>query len=94
MSPVTVASPVVTTTVPVATATTVPVTSGAKPPLREIIDGVYTVQRGDSLWAISADLCGSPYRWRDIYTANRFRIVSPNFIVRGIRLVIPCAIDK
>ena len=59
--------------------------------MRVIKNGVYTVQRGDSLWAIAKDFCGSGARWYSIYQANRSRIHIARLIYSGMKLVIPCA---
>ena len=56
----------------------------------------YTVQRGDSLWAIAEHTLGDPYRWRDIEALNLGRpqpdggAVNPEGLIRpGWTLVLP-----
>lgn len=45
----------------------------------------YTVQRGDSLWGISAksEIYGNPYQWPLIYKANRDKINDADLIYPG-----------
>ena len=47
--------------------------------------GSYTVERGDSLWAISgkSDIYGNPYQWPLIYKANRDKIKDADLIHPG-----------
>ena len=50
----------------------------------------YTVQSGDSLWAISKRMLGNGDDWRKLYNANKKTIGSnPNLIQPGMKLVIP-----
>jgi hypothetical protein len=49
----------------------------------------YTVQAGDTLWAIAQHLYGDGSRWREIYRANRDQIDNPNLIFPGQVLEIP-----
>ena len=49
----------------------------------------YTVQRGDTLWAISERFYGDGNAWHRIYEANRGRIDDPDVIQPGWELNIP-----
>lgn len=50
----------------------------------------YTVQKGDSLWAISQTQLANPYSWTELYKANKAVIGSnPNLIYPGTVLQIP-----
>lgn len=49
----------------------------------------YTVEKGDTLWAISERFYGSGNEWRRIYEANRDRIEDPDVIQPGWELTIP-----
>ncbi|MEM9148646.1 MAG: LysM peptidoglycan-binding domain-containing protein [Pseudomonadota bacterium] len=49
----------------------------------------YTVRRGDSLSTIAAQLYGDPFRFEEIFDANRNLLRNPNLIVEGQRLFIP-----
>lgn len=50
----------------------------------------YTVQSGDSLWAISQRYTGNGMNWQQLYNANRGVVGSnPNLIYPGQRLVVP-----
>lgn len=59
--------------------------------------GTYTVQAGDSLWAITDRLLGAGSSnaaiagaWPEVYAANRDRIgADPNLILAGMELTIP-----
>jgi len=51
----------------------------------------YTVQRGDSLGAISVKFYGDINRFMKVYEANRMILSSPDVIRVGQRLVIPAA---
>lgn len=47
----------------------------------------YTVQHGDSLWAIAGKMLGSPYKWTEIYNKNKNVIGgNPNLILPGQKL--------
>lgn len=49
----------------------------------------YTVESGDSLWAISERLYGDGNQWNRIYEANRDTIKDPDLIQPGWVLNIP-----
>ena len=51
----------------------------------------YEVKKGDSLWKISAkkDIYADPYKWVEIYKANRDKIDDPDVIFPGQILKIP-----
>jgi two-component SAPR family response regulator/LysM repeat protein len=61
----------------------------------------YTVERGDTLWGISARFLGDPLRWPEIYEHNRASAAlpdgrtlhDPNLIWPELRLRMPLAID-
>ncbi len=47
----------------------------------------YTVEEGESLWAISEEAYGSGYNWVDIVAANN--LVNPDYVPAGTELTIP-----
>ena len=49
----------------------------------------YTVQEGDTLWALSAKYYGSGAQYTKLYDANADKISHPNFIYAGQELTIP-----
>lgn len=52
--------------------------------------GRYTVQSGDCLWTIAAEVLGDPLRWTELYTLNREKIgANPNLIYPDVKLVLP-----
>ncbi len=50
---------------------------------------VYTVQKGDTLWAISSATLGNGSRYKDIFEANRPMLSDPDKIYPGQVLRIP-----
>jgi nucleoid-associated protein YgaU len=60
-------------------------------PLGPVPPGVYRVRRGDTLWGISARAYGDPFKWRDIFQANRATVSDPNLIYPFQELQIPKA---
>jgi len=54
----------------------------------------YTVRSGDSLWKISARLCGDGARWRELYEANRGALHDPNVLRAGQVLEVPCGTSE
>jgi len=65
--------------------------AAAQIPPRRTVNGIYTVQWGDCLSAIAADLCAAWQKWTEIYEANRDKIADPNLIFPGQQFSIPCA---
>ncbi len=57
----------------------------------DAIESAYTVQKGDSLWDISADILGDGTRWREIYNINKNAIANPDGLEVGQRLELPAA---
>lgn len=51
--------------------------------------GSYTVQNGDTLWAIAARYYGDGAQYTKIYEANKDQISNPNLIYTGQVFVIP-----
>lgn len=43
----------------------------------------YTVQKGDTLWAISGKYLKSPWNWRQLWEANQTTIANPDLIYPG-----------
>jgi len=60
-----------------------------KPPARKY--KIYTVKRGDTLESIAADpnIYNDPTKWKKIFEANKDRILNPNLIYPGQKLIIP-----
>jgi len=52
---------------------------------------IHEVQKGDTLWWISARKLGDPYRWPELFGQNREQIVDPNVIEIHDRIRIPGA---
>ena len=53
--------------------------------------GIYEVREGDSLWVISGkeEIYNNPYKWIEIFYANKDKIEDPNLIYPGMVLKIP-----
>jgi len=50
----------------------------------------YTVQKGDSLWKIAQSAYGDPYKWTQIYAANKKLVGSnPGLLFVGTQLTLP-----
>ena len=51
----------------------------------------YTVRKGECLWKIAGyrHIYGDPFKWTQIYKANKDKIRNPDFIYPGQVLVIP-----
>lgn len=67
--------------------------SATAPKTEEAKAETYTVQSGDSLWAISERFYGDGNAWHRIYEANRGQIKDPDVIQPGWELSIPRAAD-
>jgi LysM repeat protein len=69
-----------------------PVT-GASPPPRPAPQipqpRLYTVVRGDTLWAVAKRFLGSGARWPEIHALNREKVSNPNLIFAGQVLTLP-----
>jgi nucleoid-associated protein YgaU len=66
-------------------AVTISLHPGAAQPARHDI----TVQRGDSLSAISLHEYGTAAEWPALWRANRRQVPDPSMIVPGERLIVP-----
>ncbi len=51
--------------------------------------GSITVQRGDTLWSLSARYLGDPTRWPEFHAANRAALPDPDRLKAGQRLTLP-----
>lgn len=51
----------------------------------------YTIEKGDTLWAISAKYLGNGAKYNDIFEANREVIKDPDLIFPGQKIRIPGA---
>jgi nucleoid-associated protein YgaU len=76
---------------PVAIENTTPVIEDTTPPvIKEPPKPTeYTVVKGDSLWKIAGKLYGNPFKWPNIYRANKDKIKNPHKIYPNQVLVIP-----
>jgi nucleoid-associated protein YgaU len=83
-------TPVPPTPVPPTTPTPPWAAAAAQISHRRTVSGIYTVQWGDCLAAIAADLCSSWSKWAEIYNANGDKVVDPRLIFPGQELLIPC----
>lgn len=52
-------------------------------------DRVHVVEPGESLWQIAGVMTGNPYRWPELYRANRDQIKDPTRLYPGQRLAVP-----
>ena len=50
---------------------------------------VYTVQKGDTLYALARRFYSDQARWRDIWEANKTRLPDPDQLQIGMKLIIP-----
>lgn len=72
-----------------------PVTAGAQVrPVQspDTSDGnrtVHTVQRGETLWALSRSSMGNPFRWPELWRLNAGVVKNPHWIYPGNQLVLP-----
>jgi nucleoid-associated protein YgaU len=64
--------------------------------IRDVVSIVYEVERGDNLWAISADdtIYGDPYMWPRIYRANTEQISDPDMIYPKQKLSVPFGVSE
>ena len=54
-----------------------------------IVEKIYEVVKGDSLWKISRNFYGTGSRWGILYDANRWQMPSPDVLQIGQKLLIP-----
>src|SRR5205085_10121270 len=61
----------------------------------------YSVERGDTLWGISARFLGDPLRWPELFEANRGTslpdgrtLTNPNLIWPELRLRVPVDLES
>lgn len=48
---------------------------------------IHTVVEGDTLWDLSAEYLGSPWKWPELWERNRF-LTNPHYIYPGVQIVI------
>lgn len=80
-----------------------PGTAEAQPPLHQVADHwtawdppetvpegseVYTIQSGDTLWALAGRILGDPYRWPELWESNQY-ILDAEWIYPGDPLIVP-----
>lgn len=58
-------------------------------PLTPVGGRTYTVQKGDTLYALARRFYSDQARWRDIWEANRNRLSNPDRLPLGTKLIIP-----
>jgi two-component SAPR family response regulator/LysM repeat protein len=61
----------------------------------------YTVERGDTLWGLSARFLGDPTRWPELFQSNQGAsldhartLTNPNLIWPGLRLTMPVTVEQ
>ncbi|MBT8070726.1 MAG: LysM peptidoglycan-binding domain-containing protein [Xanthomonadales bacterium] len=74
---------------PVEAAAEAPVAEEVKPSEAAGEDNTYTVEAGDTLWAIAEKVYGSGGKYMKIFEANTSILDSPDKIFPGQKLVIP-----
>lgn len=56
---------------------------------KSIATSEYLVVKGDSLWKIAVRAYADGYQWVKIWEANKTKIVNPNLIEVGTKLILP-----
>lgn len=49
---------------------------------------LYKVKRDDTLWDLSREFIGDPFKWKDFFIANEGKITDPNLIYEGQTIVV------